>query len=243
MNDPKEIVDSIVRQWTDWADETGMKKAVLGMSGGCDSYVAAKLATLVFGKENVIGVMMPNQEQLDISDAQNACEELGIVTKTVNIGDAYDSFVRQTEATEKSLINLAPRLRMCALYFIAQAEEKAHVITTSNFSERAVGYMTLWGDSVGDYAPLAGITKTEVRAVGLYLGLNPGLVNKTPGDGLSGKSDEEALGFTYEELDAYLDLDNETHGPNINEIVHRITVMRFKADLLENIPYPIVRKY
>lgn len=243
MNNPKEIVDSIVRKWIDWADETHMKKAVLGMSGGCDSYVAAKLATLVFGKENVIGVMMPNREQFDISDAQYACKELGIVTKTINIGDAYASFVRQTEATEKSLINLAPRLRMCALYFVAQAEENAHVITTSNFSERAVGYMTLWGDSVGDYAPLAGITKTEVRAVGLHLGLNPELVNKAPGDGLSGKTDEEALGFTYEELDAYLDLDNEVHGPNVNEIVYRITAMKFKADLLENIPYPIVRKY
>lgn len=236
MNDPKEIVGSIVRQWTDWANETGMKKAVLGMSGGCDSYVAAKLATLVFGKENVIGVMMPNQEQLDISDAQNACKELGIVTEMTNIGDAYASFVRQTYVTERSLINLAPRLRMCALYFIAQSEENAHVITTSNRSERAVGYTTLWGDSVGDYAPLAGITKTKVRAIGLHLGLRPELVNKAPGDGLSGKTDEEALGFTYEELDAYLDED--IHGPNIAKIASRINAMKFKADLLENIPYP-----
>lgn len=241
MNDPKEIVDSIVRQWTDWANDTGMKKAVLGMSGGCDSYVAAKLATLVFGKENVIGVMMPNQEQLDISDAQNACKELGIVTETVDIGDAYASFVCQANVTEKSLINLAPRLRMCVLYFIAQSEKNAHVITTSNFSERAVGYTTLWGDSVGDYAPLAGITKTEVRAIGLHLGLNPGLVNKTPSDGLSGSPDEQALGFSYEELDAYLN--EEIHGLNIEKIVSRITAMKFKADLLENIPYPIVREH
>lgn len=238
MNDPKEIVDSIVRQWTDWADETGMKKAVLGMSGGCDSYVAAKLATLVFGKENVIGVMMPNQEQLDISDAQNACKELGIVTKTVNIGDAYVSFGSQVKGTVKSFINLAPRLRMCALYFIAQAEENAHVITTSNFSERAVGYTTLWGDSVGDYAPLAGITKTKVRAIGLHLGLIPELVNKAPGDGLSGKTDEDALGFTYEELDAFLD--DGIRGPNVTKIVSRIKAMRFKADILDNIPYPIM---
>lgn len=238
MNDPKEIVDSIVRQWTDWADKTGMKKAVLGMSGGCDSYVAAKLATLVFGKENVIGVMMPNREQLDISDAQNACEELGIVTETVDIGDAYASFVCQASVTEKSLINLAPRLRMCVLYFIAQAEENAHVITTSNFSERIVGYTTLWGDSVGDYAPLAGITKTKVRAIGLHLGLNPGLVNKIPSDGLSGSSDEQALGFSYKELDAYLE--EGICGPNIEKIKSRIKAMKFKADLLENIPYPTI---
>lgn len=241
MNDPKAIVDSIVRQWTDWANETGMKKAVLGMSGGCDSYVAAKLATLVFGKENVIGVMMPNQEQLDISDAQNACKELGIVTETVNIGDAYASFVCQASVSERSLVNLAPRLRMCVLYFIAQAEENAHVITTSNLSERAVGYTTLWGDSVGDYAPLAGLTKTKVRAIGLYLGLNPGLVNKTPSDGLSGRPDEQALGFSYEELDAYLDED--VHGPNIIKIASRINAMKFKSELLENIPYPVVGDY
>lgn len=241
MNDPKEIVDSIVRQWTDWADKAGMKKAVLGMSGGCDSYVAAKLATLVFGKENVIGVMMPNQKQLDISDAQYACGELGIVTKTVDIGDAYVSFGSQVKGTIKSFINLAPRLRMCVLYFIAQSEENAHVITTSNFSERAVGYTTLWGDSVGDYAPLAEITKTKVRAIGLHLGLNFGLINKTPSDGLSGNSDEQALGFSYKELDALLD--DGIHGPNVKKIVSRIKAMKFKADLLENIPYPILRKY
>lgn len=238
MNNPKAIVDSIVRQWTDWANETGMKKAVLGMSGGCDSYVAAKLATLVFGKENVIGVMMPNQEQLDISDAQKACEELGIVTEKVDIGDAYASFICQTSVSDQSLVNLAPRLRMCVLYFVAQAEENAHVITTSNFSERAVGYTTLWGDSVGDYAPLAGITKTNVRAIGLHLGLNPGLVNKTPSDGLSGRSDEQALGFSYEELDDLLD--RGIHGPNIQKINDRIKVMRFKVDLLKNIPHPII---
>jgi NAD+ synthase len=238
MNDPKEIVGSIVRQWTDWADETGMKKAVLGMSGGCDSYVAAKLATLVFGKENVIGVMMPNQEQLDISDAQNACKELGIVTETINIGDAYASFGSQAKGTVKSFINLAPRLRMCALYFIAQAEENAHVIATSNRSEIAVGYTTLWGDSVGDYAPLADITKTTVRAVGIHLGLNPELVNKVPADGLSGNSDEHALGFTYEELDTWLD--RGITGPNIRKIASRINNAEFKRNLLKNIPRPII---
>lgn len=238
MNNPKEIVDSIVHHWTNWAYQTGMKKAVLGMSGGCDSYVAAKLATLVFGKENVIGVMMPNQEQLDISDAQSECKELGIVTETINIGDAYASFVCQASVSDQSLVNLTPRLRMCVLYFVAQAEEKAHVITTSNFSERAVGYTTLWGDSVGDYAPLAGITKTSVRAIGLHLGLNPGLVNKTPSDGLSGRSDEQALGFSYEELDDFLV--KGIHGPNVQKITARIEAMRFKADLLMNIPHPII---
>lgn len=240
MNDPKEIVDSIVRQWTDWADETGMKKAVLGMSGGCDSYVAAKLATLVFGKENVIGVMMPNGWQSDIGDAIQACRDLDIEHQTINIEDAFGRGVipNQFVSSHRARVNLSPRLRMCVLYFLAQSRENVHVVTTSNFSERAVGYTTLWGDSVGDYAPLADITKTKVRAIGLHLGLIPELVNKAPGDGLSGKTDEDALGFTYEELDAYLE--KGAHGPNITKIISRIDAMKFKADLLENIPHPVI---
>ena len=92
---------------------------------------------------------------------------------------------------------------MATLYAVSQSLN-GRVINTSNRSEAWVGYSTRYGDSVGDFAPLLNLTVSEVRAIGRELGLPVNLVDKTPSDGLSGKSDEEKLGFSYEVLDEYL---------------------------------------
>ena len=115
------------------------------------------------------------------------------------------------ELTSQAIQNLPPRIRMSTLYAISQSNN-GRVVNTCNLSEDWVGYSTRYGDSVGDFSPMSNLTVTEVKAIGHLLGLPKELVDKTPIDGLCGKTDEENLGFTYAELDRYIrtgQIDNE----------------------------------
>ena len=106
-------------------------------------------------------------------------------------------------ASDQTRINMAPRLRMTALYAVSQSNN-GRVANTCNLSEDWVGYSTRYGDAAGDFSPLGGLTVAEVIAVGKQLGLPVELVEKTPSDGLCGKTDEDNLGFTYAVLDRYI---------------------------------------
>ena len=97
--------------------------------------------------------------------------------------------------SSQARINLAPRLRMSAVYAVSQCFN-GRVVNTCNLSEDWVGYSTRYGDAAGDFSPMAGFTVQEVKAVGRYLGLPEELIEKAPSDGLSGKTDEDNLGFT-----------------------------------------------
>lgn len=204
-----------------------VKGAVIGMSGGKDSFVVAKLCTEALGKENVLGVIMPNNLMSDYSDAKKSCEFLGIKYTTIDIANSYNSIINSIEPYLKennialnsvSTINTAPRIRMTTLYALAGSLDYL-VANTSNISEAQVGYTTKWGDNVGDFAPIANYTKTEVCEIGLLLGLPENLIYKTPSDGLSGKSDEEKLGFSYDELDTYIR--TGVKGKNFNTILSK----------------------
>ena len=128
---------------------------------------------------------------------------------TIDIGTTVDSLIRLIyhrsgiEVSEQTCINLPPRIRMSTLYAVSQSMN-GRVANTSNLSESWVGWDTRYGDSVGDFSPLFNLTKTEVKAIGKELGLPEKLYNKTPLDGLCGKTDEESFGFTYEVLDKYI---------------------------------------
>ena len=185
--------------------------AVIGISGGKDSSVAAALLKEALGADRVIGVMMPNKTQADIEDSKQVCEFLGIKHTTVNIGDIFDAAKKTYESndmismTPQLLTNLAPRLRMATLYAVAQGQNApAFVVNTCNRSEDYVGYSTKYGDAAGDVSVLQDLLVCEVRAIGDELGLPSELVHKTPSDGLCGKSDEDNLGFTYASLDEYV---------------------------------------
>ena len=102
---------------------------------------------------------------------------------------------------------------MCTLYSIAAIYPNSRVVNTSNFSERYIGYSTKFGDGAGDFSPLGNLTVRDVLSIGDDLGLPYDLVHKIPSDGMSGMSDEEKLGFTYDELDDYL------NGKNVSEEV------------------------
>lgn len=181
--------------------------AVVGISGGKDSSVVAALCVEALGKERVFGILMPCGNQHDIDCSHKLIEHLGIKSYIVNVKDAVDGVLNNlpddVSISEQTRINLAPRIRMSTLYAMSQSLN-GRVANTCNLSEDWVGYSTRYGDAAGDFSPLSNLTVTEVKELGRALGLPPELVDKTPIDGLCGKTDEENLGFTYAQLDNYI---------------------------------------
>ncbi|MBO4453336.1 MAG: NAD(+) synthase [Clostridia bacterium] len=204
--DAARVKDACVQWIRGFFEENGKGcNAVVGISGGKDSSVVAALCAEALGKERVIGVLMPNGEQPDIDKAYLLVRSLGIRYYEVNIKDAFEGVKKNIpfELSEQSRANLAPRLRMSALYAVSQSNN-GRVANTCNLSEDWVGYSTRYGDSAGDFSPCSHLTVQEVKAIGRLLGLPDELVDKVPIDGLCGKTDEENLGFTYAELDRYI---------------------------------------
>ena len=239
--DAKKVTKELLKWLRDWFEVNGKGcNAVLGISGGKDSTVTAALCVEALGKDRVIGVMMPNGEQKDISDSIRVCELLNIKNYTFNIKKAVDAEIDELrkigiEPTEQTIINLPPRIRMATLYAVSQSNN-GRVMNTCNLSEDWVGYSTRYGDSAGDVAPLAKLTVDEVRKVGLELGLPYDLVYKTPSDGLCGKTDEDNLGFTYAALDKYLRTGE--CDPQIKEIIDRKHLLnKFKMELMPSYEY------
>ena len=181
--------------------------AVVGISGGKDSSVVAALCAEALGRDRVIGVLMPQGEQPDIDMSRLLVEHLGIRSMEVDVAPAVDALLEalpsDLEVSRQTRINVPPRVRMATLYAIGQSCN-GRVANTCNLSEDYVGYSTRYGDAAGDFSPLSKLTVTEVKALGRALGLPEVLVEKVPTDGLSGKTDEENLGFTYAELDRYI---------------------------------------
>ena len=218
--------ERIIKWIQDWFEKNGPGcNAVIGISGGKDSTVCAGLLVKALGKDRVIGVLMPNGEQADIADSHKIVNFLDIRYFTVNIEDAYESIIdyisfhNDIEITKQTQENLPPRLRMSTLYAVSQSVN-GRVCNTCNLSEDYVGYSTRYGDSVGDFSPLSNYTVTEVKEIGHYLGLPAELVDKTPIDGLCGKSDEENLGFTYDMLDKYI-RNGILPPPEIKDVIDR----------------------
>ncbi|MCL1832465.1 MAG: NAD(+) synthase [Oscillospiraceae bacterium] len=183
--------------------------AVLGISGGKDSTVAAALCVEALGSERVVGVLMPQGVQPDIDVSYGVCEFLGIRFLEIDIGETVQTLFDavQIEMCEVATRNTPARIRMTALYAVAACANEnggGRVVNTCNLSESYVGWETKYGDAAGDFAPLGDLTVSEIKAVGYELGLPSAFIEKTPIDGLCGKTDEEALGFTYAELDKYI---------------------------------------
>jgi NAD+ synthase len=201
----KAVIDWIKRYFEENASPETY--AVIGISGGKDSSVAAALCVEALGKDRVIGVLMPQGEQPDIDCSKLLVSHLGIRHYIVNVGAAVsaltDELSKHLELNSQATINTPPRIRMATLYAVA-ASVGGRVVNTCNLSEDWVGYSTKYGDAAGDFSPLSDLTVTEVLQIGDYLGLPYELVHKVPSDGLCGKTDEDNLGFTYAELDRYI---------------------------------------
>ena len=202
------VKDACVDWIRDFFEKNGPDcNAIIGISGGKDSSVVAALCVEALGKDRVVGVLMPCGEQSDIDMAKCLVEHLGIRSVEVNIKKTVDALLAEieevTELTSQTRINLPPRVRMTTLYAISQSMN-GRVANTCNLSEDWVGYSTRYGDAAGDFSPLANLTVTEVKQIGMEFGLPVKLVEKTPSDGLCGKTDEDNLGFTYAMLDRYI---------------------------------------
>ena len=229
-------IDNLVKWIRTQVPEGG--KAVLGISGGKDSTIAAALCVRALGAENVIGVLMPNGVQNDIADSYAVCKHLNIFSLEVNIEEAYEGIRNSVgEALSNkhtvspyetvygnSMIktNLPARLRMATLYAVAALYPNSRVVNTCNYSEDYVGYSTKYGDAAGDFSPLGGLTVREVLEIGDALGLPYELVHKAPSDGMCGKTDEDNLGFTYEQLDNYIDGDYSEIPNEVCEKIKRL---------------------
>jgi len=206
-----EVVKNQIIEWiADYFQNSGSPeiKAIIGISGGKDSSVAAALCVEALGKDRVLGVLIPQGEQFDIDVAYELCETLDIAYVEVNIKESVQALYNEIsgaglELNDVATFNTPARLRMAVLYAVSGIIG-GRVANTGNFSEDWVGYSTKFGDSAGDFSPLTDLTVTEVKTVGKALGLAPKFIDKTPIDGLSGKTDEDNLGFTYEVLDRYI---------------------------------------
>ena len=238
--DVAKITAEVVEWIQKWISKNGndQTKVVVGVSGGKDSSVVSALMVKALGKERVIGVMMPNGEQKDISDSQALVNHLGIKNFTVNIAKAYSGIqVAFAEAgvSESSSndsfsavfkTNTPARLRMTTLYGIGAQIGNCRVANTCNLSEDLVGYSTFYGDAAGDFAPINKLTTEEVVAIGDYLGLPSSLTHKAPSDGMCGKTDEDNLGFTYHEV-------NELARKNIKGENAEKILAKYKANLFK----------
>ena len=234
MFDALKIKNECVAWIRDFFENNGKDcNAVVGISGGKDSSIVAALCVEALGKDRVIGVLMPCGEQADIDMAKLLVEHLGIKHYIINIRDAVEGLKKNFpfELSNQSVVNLPPRIRMSTLYAVSQSHN-GRVANTCNLSEDWVGYSTRYGDSVGDFSPCSFLTVHEMRQIGRLLGLPDVLVDKVPIDGLSGKTDEDNLGFTYDELDRYIrtgEIENAEHKEKI-DYLHRIN--QFKLQLM-----------
>jgi NAD+ synthase len=192
-------------------------KAIIGISGGKDSTIAAALCVEALGADRVIGVLMPQGKQNDINDSYEVVATLKLQYHVVNIGAACEALYhsisdavflcggkKAVETNSMITTNAPARIRMTTLYAIAALYPNSRVVNTCNRSEDFVGYSTKYGDAAGDFSPLGNLTVREVIEIGDDLGLPKHLVHKAPSDGMCGKTDEDNLGFTYEELDGFL---------------------------------------
>lgn len=186
-------------------------KAIIGISGGKDSTIAAALCVEALGADRVIGVLMPQGIQKDIKDSYDVCRYLDLEPFEVNIGAAYQRLAEEVlgdtlfpELPPIVTTNTPARLRMTVLYMVAGLFPNSRVVNTCNRSEDYVGYSTKYGDAAGDFSPLGNLTVREVLEIGDELGLPEHLVHKAPSDGMCGKTDEDNLGFTYEQLDDHI---------------------------------------
>ena len=212
--DPSFETDNIIG-WLKNYFSTGSEvdtRAVIGMSGGKDSTIAAALLTQAIGSERVVGVIMPNGNMKDQNLAIEICHHLGIMYTIIDIKDIYDSFISTfnngwDDANEVVINNTPPRIRMAMLYAVA-ATCHGRVVNTCNDSEAYIGWETKWGDNVGDFSIFHAFPVRWVKMIGYELCergiIKKEWVDKIPDDGLCGHTDEDKFGFTYEELDNYI---------------------------------------
>lgn len=227
------FADKIANFIKDTVQKTNANGVVFGMSGGIDCSLVTALCKKA--QVNTLLVMMPYGDSMnrtkDVDDAMALIKTFDVDYITVDITNTVNEFEKtlkvdasntskeqNIEFTNMALSNIRPRVRMTALYAIAQS--KGYLVGgTGNLSERTVGYSTKWGDAANDFNPIGNLTKTEVRIMAKYLGVPECIINKAPSAGLwAGQTDEDEMGVKYSQIDDYI----VTNGKNISKEVYNI---------------------
>ena len=206
--DYSRVVDEVKHFLTKKLEETGAEGYVIGLSGGIDSAVTAKLAVEAVGHDNVNGWVMPgdpsNPENME--DAGNLCEDLGIDYREVDIEPTVQEFVDSApfDSSKETRGNIRARTRMIYEYIDAN-ENNLLVLGTGNRSELLIGYFTKYGDAATDISPIADLYKTEIKRLAEHIGLNRKFIEKEPSAGLwDDHSDEDEIGLSYDKIDLIL---------------------------------------
>lgn len=204
----KEKYRILVEKTKEFFKRQRFHKAVIGLSGGIDSSLAAKITVDAIGKENVLGLIMPEKTSRPESSeyAKKLAEQLGIKTVEANINDFFKPFFKLLPWNQNraSKTNLKPRIRMTVLYNYAN-RHNAIVVGTSNKTEIILGYFTKHGDEATDFIPLGGLFKTELYEIAREVGIPEKIINREPSAELEeNQTDEKDLGLSYKEIDEIL---------------------------------------
>lgn len=237
-----------VIDWTrNWMNEKGEdSKAIIGISGGIDSSTVAAILEKAIGKERIIAIKLPCGVQKDIDYSNKLIEHLGLTSFEINIGEAYNLLTKEIRKVSKNgetfpcsaySTNTPARLRMTTLFGVAAIVGNGYVAGTGNLTEDVVGYSTFYGDGAASFDPILLFTKKEVIEIAKYLGLPKELYEKTPIDGMSlnddgsYKSDEQKLGFTYEEVGNTIRTGNR--GEHYDKILNMFNKNKFKNEIVK----------
>ena len=235
----KQEIDRIV-SWLDEILASSVARGfVVGLSGGIDSAVVARLCQMA-RPDATVGVLLPcHSDPQDETDARLVADQFHLRTVRVDLGPTYDTFIRDARAAMAPLLsqgqqvpndirarlpiaNVKPRLRMTTLYFVANSLDYL-VVGTGNRSEMTIGYFTKYGDGGVDLLPIAHLVKSEVRAIARELGVPTPVIEKPPSAGLwLGQTDEGEMGFTYAELEQYLNEGPQSVAPAVAMKIDRL---------------------
>lgn len=220
---------------------TGARGFVVGLSGGIDSAVVARLAQLA-APGNVLAAILPcHSDPRDERDAMLVANHFSMTTARIALSPSYDALVTDVQAAlgtlpepmraatpadplrgRVPLANIKPRLRMSTLYFFANTLNYL-VAGTGNRSELSIGYFSKYGDGGCDLLPIGHLVKSEVRATARELNIPPAIIERTPSAGLwLGQTDEEEMGFTYADLERYLDDGPQAVSPALAMRIERL---------------------
>lgn len=223
----KDIIVEFIREKT---TESGVKGAVIGLSGGIDSALTAYLTVEALGKENVLGIHMPELNLTpaeDVLDATEVASRLGIEFKTVDISEILSTYLGSIPESSPSYShangNLKARIRMSILYYYANMMSRM-VMGTGNKTEILLGYFTKYGDGGVDIEPIGDLYKTEVKEMSALMGVPEEIITKAPSARLwADQTDEEELGITYDLVDRFLALLLEGESPQVAQNTLGIT--------------------